>query len=192
MKTFFNLNKTVHVHKGFLYVSPFKLDLSQVFFPGHHGGGGVIRAPYLLLFFHLSRQKSRVFFSTREALPGCGGIQEKRKRCQHHYYGIMEHNISYLDAKIEISCSLIPPPPFSPLIWRPWRFLPWTSCLRLKLHGAPLVILIYLSHFLFSFLSPLSPFFSFLLSLSFFFLFGALMVTPGARAPKAPQDTSLY
>ena len=25
-------------------------------------------------------------------------------------------------------------------IWRPWRFLPWNPCLRLKLHGAPLVL----------------------------------------------------
>ena len=31
---------------------------------------------------------------------------------------------------------------FSPSIWRPWRFLPWSPCLHLKLHGAPLVILI--------------------------------------------------
>ena len=26
---------------------------------------------------------------------------------------------------------------FSPSIWRPWRFLPWSPCLHLKLHGAP-------------------------------------------------------
>ena len=31
---------------------------------------------------------------------------------------------------------------FAPSIWRPWRFLPWSPCLHLKLHGAPLVILI--------------------------------------------------
>ena len=31
---------------------------------------------------------------------------------------------------------------FSPSIWRPWRFLSWSPCLHLKLHGAPLVILI--------------------------------------------------
>ena len=31
---------------------------------------------------------------------------------------------------------------FSPSIWRAWRFLPWSPCLHLKLHGAPLVILI--------------------------------------------------
>ena len=31
---------------------------------------------------------------------------------------------------------------FSPSIWRPWRFLPWSPCLHFKLHGAPLVILI--------------------------------------------------
>ena len=29
---------------------------------------------------------------------------------------------------------------FSPSIWRPWRFLPWSPCLHLKLHGAPLVL----------------------------------------------------
>ena len=31
---------------------------------------------------------------------------------------------------------------FSPSIWRPWRFLPWSPCLHLKLHAAPLVMLI--------------------------------------------------
>ena len=29
---------------------------------------------------------------------------------------------------------------FSPSIWRPWRFLPWSPCLHLKLHGASLVL----------------------------------------------------
>ena len=29
---------------------------------------------------------------------------------------------------------------FSPSIWRPWRFLPWSPCLHLKLHGVPLVL----------------------------------------------------
>ena len=29
---------------------------------------------------------------------------------------------------------------FSPSIWRPWRFLPWSPCLHLKLHGAPFVL----------------------------------------------------
>ena len=29
---------------------------------------------------------------------------------------------------------------FSPSIWRPWRFLSWSPCLHLKLHGAPLVL----------------------------------------------------
>ena len=29
---------------------------------------------------------------------------------------------------------------FSPSIWRPWRSLPWSPCLHLKLHGAPLVL----------------------------------------------------
>ena len=120
---------------------------------------------------------------------------------------------------------------FCPSIWRPWRFLHWSPCLPLKLHGAPLVLfsvnLVPLTFssleplleietawrpsryidlpFVLSFLFPLS-FFSLLflffllspLSLSFpflfFFLFGAPLVTPGARAPKAPpppQDTPL-
>ena len=30
---------------------------------------------------------------------------------------------------------------FYPSIWRPWRFLPYSPCLHLKLHGAPLVLL---------------------------------------------------
>ena len=29
---------------------------------------------------------------------------------------------------------------FSPSIWHPWRFLPWSPCLNLKLHGAPLAL----------------------------------------------------
>ena len=29
---------------------------------------------------------------------------------------------------------------FSTSIWRPWRFLPWSPCLHLKFHGAPLVL----------------------------------------------------
>ena len=29
---------------------------------------------------------------------------------------------------------------FSSSIWRPWRFLPWSPCLHLKPHGAPLVL----------------------------------------------------
>ena len=36
----------------------------------------------------------------------------------------------------------VPLSSFSPSIWRRWRFLPWSPCLHLKLHGAPLVILI--------------------------------------------------
>ena len=50
---FCNLNKTIHVHKGFLCVSPFKLDSSQIFCRGPHGGG-VMGAPYLK--FHLPRR----------------------------------------------------------------------------------------------------------------------------------------
>ena len=94
----------------------------------------------------------------------------------------------------------------SPSLWRPWRFLPWSPCLHLKLHGAPLVILILLSFFLFSFLLPLSSLFSFLFpSLSSFFLFSPLSLSfsfflsfwrpfgdpGGPRPPKPPQDTPL-
>ena len=45
---------------------------------------------------------------------------------------------------------------FSPSIWRPWRFLPWSSCLHLKLHGAPLVLFsVNLAPLTFSSLEPL-------------------------------------
>ena len=45
---------------------------------------------------------------------------------------------------------------FSPSIWRPWRFLPWSPCLHLKLHGAPLVLFsVNLAPLTFSFLEPL-------------------------------------
>ena len=49
---FCNLNKTIHVHKGFLCVSPFKLDSSKIFCPGPHRG--MIGTPYLK--FHLPRR----------------------------------------------------------------------------------------------------------------------------------------
>ena len=35
---------------------------------------------------------------------------------------------------------MVPLSSFSPSIWRPWRFLPWSPCLHLKLHGSPLVL----------------------------------------------------
>ena len=45
---------------------------------------------------------------------------------------------------------------FSPSIWRPWRFLPWSPCLHLKLHGAPLVLFsVNLAPLTFSSLEPL-------------------------------------
>ena len=45
---------------------------------------------------------------------------------------------------------------FSPSIWRPWRFLPWSPCLHLKLHGVPLVLFsVNLAPLTFSFLEPL-------------------------------------
>ena len=45
---------------------------------------------------------------------------------------------------------------FSPSIWRPWRFLLWSPCLHLKLHGAPLVLFsVNLAPLTFSPLEPL-------------------------------------
>ena len=45
---------------------------------------------------------------------------------------------------------------FSPSIWHPWRFLPWSPCLHLKLHGAPLVLFsVNLAPLTFSSLEPL-------------------------------------
>ena len=45
---------------------------------------------------------------------------------------------------------------FSSSIWRPWRFLPWSPCLHLKLHGASLVLFfVNLAPLTFSFLEPL-------------------------------------
>ena len=92
-------------------------------------------------------------FSYKAALLSCGGIQEKRKKrnkTKHHNYAIKEHNISYLDNKNEVTltmqCSLIFFL-FSPPIWRPWRFLPWSRSLRLKLHDIPLVSLSFLFSF---------------------------------------------
>ena len=45
---------------------------------------------------------------------------------------------------------------FSSSIWRPWRFIPWSPCLHLKLHGAPLVLFsVNLAPLTFSSLEPL-------------------------------------
>ena len=45
---------------------------------------------------------------------------------------------------------------FSPSIWHPRRFLPWSPCLHLKLHGAPLVLFsVNLAPLTFSPLEPL-------------------------------------
>ena len=45
---------------------------------------------------------------------------------------------------------------FSPSIWRQGRFLPWSPCLHLKLHGAPLVLFsVNLAPLTFSSLEPL-------------------------------------
>ena len=45
---------------------------------------------------------------------------------------------------------------FSLSIWRPWRFLPWSLCLHLKLHGASLVCFsVNLAPLTFSSLEPL-------------------------------------
>ena len=93
---------------------------------------------------------------------------------------------------------------FSPPIWCPWRFLPWSHCLNLKLHGASLVILIELSFFLFSFLLPLSSLFYFLfpsfplfplfsLSLSFPFLFSFFLAPLGdLGGPGPPKPPPRY
>ena len=44
---------------------------------------------------------------------------------------------------------------FSPSIWRPWRFLPWSPCLHLKLLGFPLVLFsVNLTPLTFSSLDP--------------------------------------
>ena len=45
---------------------------------------------------------------------------------------------------------------FSPSIWRPWRFLPWSPCLHLKLHGEPIIpFSVNLAPLTFSSLEPL-------------------------------------
>ena len=122
---FGNLNKTIHVHIGFLNVSPFKLDLTCVL--PQTSRGGMKEAPDLLLF-HLSRRCHELFPTRRH----CWGVvdyrrnvktktkqkrkkerkkkrkEEKRKRIKqrNHNYGIKEHNISYLDTNNEISLKM--------------------------------------------------------------------------------------
>ena len=81
---------------------------------------------------------------------------------------------------------------FFPSIWRPWSFLPWSPCLHLTLHGAPLVLFsVNMAPLTFSFLEPLLALetawrpsrhinlafclFSFLLPLSSFFLSYSLL-----------------
>ena len=52
--------------------------------------------------------------------------------------------------------SMAPLSSFSPSTWRPWRFLPWSPCLHLKLHGASLVLFsVNLAPLTFSSLEPL-------------------------------------
>ena len=96
----------------------------------------------------------------------------------------------------------------SPSLWRPWRFLQWSPCLHLKLHGAPLVILILLSFFLFSFLLPLFchfflsysllfPLFSsfspsLFLSFSFFLSFWRPFGDPGGPRPPKKLQWSIW
>ena len=90
--------------KGFLYVSQFKLDLSQVFCPDPHGGydRGAIFAPFSICQDNILR----AFYPTRAALPRRGGMLEKRKRNQHHNFGIKEHDISYFGATNEIGLTM--------------------------------------------------------------------------------------
>ena len=45
-----------------------------------------------------------------------------------------------LEPLLALETAWCPSRPFSPSIWRPWRFLPWSPCLHLKLHGTPLVL----------------------------------------------------
>ena len=119
--------------------------------------------------------------------------------------GIKEHDISYLDTKNEISLKMfIVFISFRRQFGAPEVFFPWAPSLRLKLYGAPLVMLTYLFFFLapsfFHLFFPLFSSFFFLsffssLSVSFPFLFSFFLapplVTPEGPSPKAPEDTPL-
>ena len=103
---------------------------------------------------------------------GGGGIQEKRKRNQHHNFGIKEPDISYLDATNEISLTM-----FS-------DFFPFPVNL------APLKFFFSLEPLSCFFLLPSFPFFS--LSLSFFpfpfpFFWRPFRNPGGPRPPKPPK-----
>ena len=98
IKTCCNLNKTVHVHKGFLYMflqaisNSICYKCSAVALMGG-GGGGIDRGAIFTFFFPICQDNIRSFLPIREALPRRGRIQEKRRRNQHHNYCIMEHDI---------------------------------------------------------------------------------------------------
>ena len=109
--------------------------------PPRGGGDGV---PYLILFQFLRRYQE-LFFPQ-------GGTTEvwwnTWDTLKNHNFRKKEHNISYVDTKYEISLTMfIDSFLFSPSIWRPWSFLPWSPNLILKLHGAPLVMLTFLYFF---------------------------------------------
>ena len=168
-------------------------------------GEGSIGAPY---FSICQDDILRACFTKRALLPRRGGIQEKRKRNQHHNTGIKEHDISYLDATNEISLTMFSDISPFPANLAPLKcFFLWNPYLRFKLHGALLFMLIYFPLFFFLsffFLVPLSFFF---LSFSFFssfsslspsffhflflfsFFFGAPFVTEGGGAGlKSPSE----
>ena len=105
--------------------------------------------------------------------------QTNKQKQKHHNFGIKKHEISYLDAKNEITLTMVK------------YFFPFH-----RRFGASLVMLIYLSNFLFPSFFPfnfLFLFFSFSLSFPIFFLsfFCVPLVTLGGPSPQGPQDTSL-
>ena len=132
--------------------------------------------------------------------------KERKRLKQNHNYGIKEHNISFLDTKNEISLKMfVVFISFRRQFGAPEVFLPLSPSLRLKLHGAPLVMLTFLYFFflaplsfIFPFFFPSFPLFSFIfplflfLFLSFFLSFWRPpLVTPEGMGPKAPPDTPL-
>ena len=160
-------------------------------------GGGVIRAPYLLLFLFVKTIYYELFSPTRAALPRRGVIQEKRQRNQHNNFGIKEHDISYLDATNEISLTMFSNFSLSLSIWRPWSFFSLEPLLTLETAWRPsrhvdsLSFIPFLSCPLF--LSLFSFFSSFFFSLSLFlsfplflFSFGNPFVTSGGPGPQSP------